>query len=156
MTLALPRPTQAFAPDPSRNSFSLSPNLRPAVPISEWGYALPCINLWVGVGRGGSSAVHAGITKKKKKKKGSFRPLESECYHLVTGVGKKKDLTERMQTKRTPDLSCFHTALQLAFHRKEPRKELRGGQKKPAAVIAFLKKDIGKSHEFYFINDLII
>lgn len=95
------------------------------------------------MGRGGSSAVHAGITKKKKK--GSFRPLESECYNLVTRVGKKKDFIERMQTKWTPDLSCLHTALQLAFHRKETRKEFRGGQKKPAAVIAFFKKDIGKS-----------
>ena len=58
--------------------------------------------------------------------------LESECYNLVTGVGKKKDFIERMQTKRAPELSCL-------------RKEFRGGQKKPAAVIAFFKQDIGKS-----------
>lgn len=84
----------------------------------------------MGGGWGGARVALFMQVLPKKKKKG--RPLESECYNLVTGVGKKKDFIERMQTKRAPELSCL-------------RKEFRGGQKKPAAVIAFFKQDIGKS-----------
>lgn len=39
---------------------------------------------------------------------------------------KKKDSVEGMQTKPTPDPPCLHTALELAFHHRDPERNSEG------------------------------